>query len=225
MAAVCLSLQVIWGLIWVIVNYVLMNRLSCRHGNGGGEIVLTAQMAVFYPPGRRSHTLITLPPFSTSCRLEVCSLNIWFVLQLWGFVLVFMLFFYSVDVLNCVRTNTSNLCTAVRTTIAFPQSSLRDSSPKNENSVIIYSPSSSSKPVWMSLFCRTQRKIFWRKFVTRLFWGTIDFHSRKKILWKSMVPQNCSVSHILQNIFLCVQQNKHIHATIRKSGIWGCQKI
>ncbi len=32
----------------------------------------------------------------------------------------------------------------------------------------------------------------------------------KKILWKSMVPQNCSVSHIFQNIFLCVQ-NKHIH--------------
>ncbi len=26
-----------------------------------------------------------------------------------------------------------------------------------------------------------------------------------------MVPQNCSVSHILQNIFLCVQQNKYIH--------------
>ncbi len=26
-----------------------------------------------------------------------------------------------------------------------------------------------------------------------------------------MVPQNCSVSHILQNIFICVQQNKHIH--------------
>ncbi len=33
--------------------------------------------------------------------------------------------------------------------------------PKNENSVIIYSPSSSSKPVWISLFCRTQRKISW----------------------------------------------------------------
>ncbi len=32
----------------------------------------------------------------------------------------------------------------------------------------------------MSLFCWTQRKIFWRKFVIRLFWGTIDFHSRKK---------------------------------------------
>ncbi len=26
-----------------------------------------------------------------------------------------------------------------------------------------------------------------------------------------MVPQNCSVSLILQNIFLCVQQNKDIH--------------
>ncbi len=26
----------------------------------------------------------------------------------------------------------------------------------------------------------TQRKIFWWKFVTRLFWGTIDFHSRRK---------------------------------------------
>ncbi len=26
-----------------------------------------------------------------------------------------------------------------------------------------------------------------------------------------MVPQNCSVSHIIQNIFLRVQQNKDIH--------------
>ncbi len=31
----------------------------------------------------------------------------------------------------------------------------------------------------MCLFCWTQRKIFWRKFVIRLFWGTIDFTSRK----------------------------------------------
>ncbi len=27
-----------------------------------------------------------------------------------------------------------------------------------------------------------------------------------------MVRQNCSVYHILQNIFLCVQQNKDIYA-------------
>ncbi len=49
------------------------------------------------------------------------------------------------------------------------------------NTVIIYSSSSRSKPVWMCLFW-TQRKIFWRKFVIRLFWDTIDFNSRRKIL-------------------------------------------
>ncbi len=36
------------------------------------------------------------------------------------------------------------------------------------------SPSSSSKPVWMSLFCWTQRNIFWRTWETEQFWGTID---------------------------------------------------
>ncbi len=50
-----------------------------------------------------------------------------------------------------------------------------------------------------------------KKVCNQVVLGTIDFHRRKKILCKSMVPQNCSVSHILQNIFLCVQQNKHIH--------------
>ncbi len=39
----------------------------------------------------------------------------------------------------------------------------------------------------MSLFCRTQRKIFWIIWETEQFWGTIDFH------------------------FFCVQQNKDIH--------------
>ncbi len=29
----------------------------------------------------------------------------------------------------------------------------------------------------MSLFCWTQRKIFWRMWETEQFWGTIDFHS------------------------------------------------
>ncbi len=47
----------------------------------------------------------------------------------------------------------------------------------NENSVIIYSPSISSKPVWMSLFYWTQRKICWRMWETEQFWGTIDLHS------------------------------------------------
>ncbi len=35
----------------------------------------------------------------------------------------------------------------------------------------------SSKPVWMSLFCWTQRKVFWKMWETEQFWGTIDFHS------------------------------------------------
>ncbi len=70
----------------------------------------------------------------------------------------------------------------------------------------------------MSLFCWTQRKIFWRKFVTRLFLGTIDFHSRNINTRKSMVPQNGSVSHILQNIFLCVQLNKDIHTGLELLG-------
>ncbi len=39
----------------------------------------------------------------------------------------------------------------------------------------MYSPSSSSKPVWMSLFCRTQRKIFWRMWETEQFFHSIFF--------------------------------------------------
>jgi len=41
---------------------------------------------------------------------------------------------------------------------------LRVSSPKNENSVSIYSPSSCSKPLCVYLFSCTQRKIFGRMF-------------------------------------------------------------
>ncbi len=31
------------------------------------------------------------------------------------------------------------------------------------------------------------------------------------LLWKSMVPKNSLVTNFLQNVFLCVQQNKEIH--------------
>ncbi len=61
-----------------------------------------------------------------------------------------------------------------------------------------YSTSSSSKPVWISLFCRTQRKTFWRKFVIRLFWGTIDLHSRKKKYYGS---QWCPRTALLPTFF------------------------
>ncbi len=67
-----------------------------------------------------------------------------------------------------------------------------NSSLKNENSVIMYSPSSSKWTLWpvrISLFCRTERKMFWRKFVTRLFWGTVDFHCRKKYYGNQWCPR------------------------------------
>jgi len=50
---------------------------------------------------------------------------------------------------------------------------------KMKNSVIIYSPSSGSKPVWISLFCCTQRKIFGRMSVTKQILPPIYYHSRK----------------------------------------------
>ncbi len=84
------------------------------------------------------------------------------------------------------------------------------SSPKNENSVIIYSPSSSSKPVWMSLFCWTQRKIFWRRFVTRLFWGTIEFHSRKNnAMLVNGAPELLCFPHSSEYLPLCSAEQRH----------------
>ncbi len=45
---------------------------------------------------------------------------------------------------------------------------------------------------------------------TEKFWGTIDFHNIFFLQWKSTVPQNNLVTNFLQNIFLCVRQNKEI---------------
>ncbi len=42
--------------------------------------------------------------------------------------------------------------------------------PKNENYVVIYSPSCCSKLVWISFFCWTQNKIFRNKIVTVPHW-------------------------------------------------------
>jgi len=41
--------------------------------------------------------------------------------------------------------------------------------PNIKITVIIYSPSCHSKPVWLSFFCWTQNKIFWRILVTKHF--------------------------------------------------------
>jgi len=42
----------------------------------------------------------------------------------------------------------------------------------------------------------------------------IDFHSMEEILWMSMRLINSLVTHILQNIFLCVQENKYIKGLV-----------
>ncbi len=52
----------------------------------------------------------------------------------------------------------------------------RDNSLKNENTVIIYSPSTCSKPVWGSFLCWAQNKIFWRMLVTKQLLVTSDVH-------------------------------------------------
>ncbi len=91
-----------------------------------------------------------------------------------------------------------NYDSAYQSIVFIISGSLKDTSPKNENSVIIYSPSSRSKPVWMSLFCWTQRKIFWRMWETEQFWGTIDFHS---IFFSYYGSQWCPKTAWLQTFF------------------------
>ncbi len=54
------------------------------------------------------------------------------------------------------------------------------SSRKNENFVIISSPSCCSKPVWVSFFSWAQKKIFWRMLVTKQLMVAIDLHIKKQ---------------------------------------------
>ncbi len=50
-----------------------------------------------------------------------------------------------------------------------------------------------------------------KKVCNRLFFGAPLTSIVGKNAMKAMVPHDCSVSHILQNIFLCVQQSKYIY--------------
>ncbi len=50
----------------------------------------------------------------------------------------------------------------------------------------------------MFLFCWAQRKIFWRKFVSRQFWGTVDYHS---IFFPHYGSQWCPKTACLQTFF------------------------
>ncbi len=91
---------------------------------------------------------------------------------------------------------------------------------QNENSVIVYSPSSSSKPAWMCLFCWTQRKIFWRMWETEQFWGTIDFHSIFfPDIWKSILPQK-QPGYKLYSKYLPLCSTEQTHSN-RIGTTWG----
>ncbi len=71
----------------------------------------------------------------------------------------------------------------------------------------------------MSLFCQTQRKIFWRKFVTRWFWGTIDFHSRtKNTMEVNGAPELLCFPHSSEYLPLCSAEQRHSN---RFGTIWG----
>ncbi len=71
----------------------------------------------------------------------------------------------------------------------------------------------------MSLFCWTQRKIFWRMWETEQFWGTIDFHS---IYYSYYGSQWCPKTAWLQTFFkylpLCSAEQRHSY---RFGTTWG----
>ncbi len=71
----------------------------------------------------------------------------------------------------------------------------------------------------MSLLCWTQRKIFWRKFVIRLFWGTIDLHSRKRNTMEvNGAPELLCFPHSSEYLPLCSAEQRHSY---RFETTWG----
>ncbi len=71
--------------------------------------------------------------------------------------------------------------------------------------------------VWMSFFCWTQRKIFWRKWETEQFWGTIDSHS---IYFSYHGNQWCPKTAWLQTFF---KISSFVFSRTKKFiQVWGC---
>ncbi len=72
----------------------------------------------------------------------------------------------------------------------------------------------------MSLFCWTQRKIFWRMWETEQFWGTIDFHS---IFFPTMkvngAPKQPGYKLSSEYLPLCSAEQRHSY---RVGTTWGC---
>ncbi len=110
---------------------------------------------------------------------------------------------------------------------------------KYEDSVIIFSASSCSKPVWVSLFCWTQKNIIFRRILvtkqlTIAIWLVVveeipplyvkrfecpekhyinirDYYYYKEIQITMEVNGYHLVTNILLNIFFCVQLKKETH--------------
>jgi len=55
--------------------------------------------------------------------------------------------------------------------------------------------------------CGTQKKIFWRIWVTKKLMGRIDFHSMDE---NNVGPINCLVTHILKNIYFVFSRRKKV---------------
>ncbi len=85
-----------------------------------------------------------------------------------------------------------------------------DSAPKNLNSVIIYSPSSCSKPEWVSFFCWTQKKIFWSILVPNSWRWPLTSIVFSSMPLKSMATVKCSVNpHYSQYLLLCLAKERN----------------
>ncbi len=77
-------------------------------------------------------------------------------------LLVISIFCCSVNFFGEIFVCKRSLTTASAPHRDLISSSLKGKFTQKKNSVFIYSPSSSSKPVCISLFCWTHRNIFWR---------------------------------------------------------------
>ncbi len=100
--------------------------------------------------------------------------------------------------ISCVSACCGNNCTALPTKYLFLVNIIL-SVAKN----IFFKYSSSSKPVWISLFCRTQRKIFWRKFVTGYFGAPLTSIVGKKYHGSQWCPKTTLLNtkeDILKNV-------------------------